>query len=112
MKNSIQIFLVALSLAFSITARAKDEIRSIDVTVTEDGFVPSEIKVKPDSHVVLNVTRKTDMTCATQIKVKEKNIKENLDLNKTVKVDLGVVKKGSITFSCGMNMVTGHVVVE
>ena len=57
-------------------AQAKDQV--IDLQVTEKGFEPSSIDVKPGVPVVLKVTRKTDSTCATQIKIQSKNIKKDL----------------------------------
>ena len=78
--------------------------------VTENGFEPNQIEVKPDTPVVLKVTRKTDNTCATEIKVTEKKIKKALPLNETVSVDLGKLKKGDHKFSCGMDMLSGQIV--
>lgn len=106
-------YLLALLMILGFqNAQAKEVVKNIDLKVTENGFEPSEIKVTPGTHVILNVTRKTDVTCATQIKIKEKNIKEELPLNKTVKVDLGVLKKGDVRFACGMDMISGHIVAE
>ena len=58
------------------------------------------------------MTRKTDQTCATQIKITEKNIKKDLPLNKEVSIDIGTLQKGDIRFACGMDMVTGHIIAE
>lgn len=100
-----------LGLGFQNTY-AKETVKNVDLKVTENGFEPSEIKVAPGTHVILNVTRKTDITCATQIKITEKNLKEELPLNKTIKIDLGTLKKGGIRFACGMDMISGHIVIE
>ena len=105
------LFALLMVLEFQ-NIQAKEVIKNLDVKVTENGFEPSEIKVTPGTHVILNVTRKTDVTCATQIKIKDKNIKEELPLNKTVKVDLGVLKKGDIRFACGMDMISGHIITQ
>ncbi|MCK6598402.1 MAG: cupredoxin domain-containing protein [Bdellovibrionaceae bacterium] len=109
MKKYILALFVALGLQ---SVHAKESVKNIDLKVTENGFEPSEIKVTPGTHIVLNVTRKTDVTCATQIKIKEKNIMQELPLNKTVKVDLGVLKKGDVRFACGMDMISGHIIAE
>ena len=79
----------------------------IEITATEKGFEPSEINVSAETPVILKVTRKTDDTCATDIQVKDKKIKKDLPLNKTVSIDLGLLKKGDTTFACGMNMFKG-----
>lgn len=105
------LFALLMVLEFK-NIQAKEVIKNLDVKVTENGFEPSEIKVTPGTHVILNVTRKTDVTCATQIKIKERSINEELPLNKTVKVDLGVLKKGDIRFACGMDMISGHIITQ
>ncbi len=109
MKFALAITLTIFTLN---TAYAKDSTQEISLQVTEKGFEPSEIKVKPGTHVLLKVTRKTEATCATQIQMKEKKIKKELPLNKEVAVDLGTLKNGDVRFACGMDMVSGHVVVE
>lgn len=109
MKSIIFVGLIMLNAQCSLAHGSK---QAIAVSVTDKGFEPSEIKVKPGSHVTLNVTRKTESTCATNIVIKEKKIKKELPMNQEVAVDVGVVKKGKITFACGMDMISGHVVAE
>lgn len=93
-------------------ALAKEDVKNVTLQVTEKGFEPSEIKVKPGTHLVLKITRKTDATCATQIFIAEKKIKTDLPLNKEVSVDVGSLKKGEVNFACGMDMITGHILVQ
>lgn len=104
--------LILMAGSFQSAFAMATEVQNIPLTVTTKGFEPSEIKVKPGSHVVLNVTRLTDETCATQIKIKEKKISKELPLNKLVKVDLGILKSGEIKFACGMDMISGHVIAQ
>lgn len=107
MKKLIMTLTALLSLN---SAYAKEATKNIDLKVTANGFEPSEIKVKPNTHVILKVTRATDQTCATQIKINDK--KTDLPLNKQVSVDAGILKKGEIKFACGMDMISGHVIAE
>ncbi len=86
---------------------AKESPQTFEVSVTEKGFEPSELKVKPGVPVILRVTRKTDSTCSKQIQVPAKKIKMDLPLNQTVEVALGSLTKGEIRFGCGMNMMQG-----
>lgn len=109
MKHLLITTLLFLSTQVSI---AKEAVQTIPVQVTENGFEPSKIDVKPGTHVILKVTRKTDTTCATSIQVKEKKIKKELPLNKEVSVDLGTLQKGEIRYACGMDMITGHLIVK
>lgn len=109
MKSVVVFFLIVMPQQ---NIFAKDASQYIKLDVTEKGFTPSEIKAKSGSHVFLKVTRKTDVTCATQIKVEDKKQKIDLPLNKEVTIDLGTPKKGEIRFACGMDMLTGHIIVE
>ena len=111
MKMLFAMSCVLFSVSFSHAASAAAE-EKIKVQVTDNGFEPSEIKVKAGQHVVLQITRTTDATCATSVQVKEKKIKKDLPLNKEVNVDLGTVQKGDIKFACGMDMISAHVVAE
>lgn len=112
MTNLKKGILLSLLLLISLETFSKEKTQKITVTVTENGFEPNEIKVKNKSHVILQITRKTDTTCATNIQLKDLNIKKELPLNQQVDVDLGVLKKGDISFACGMNMITGHIIIN
>jgi plastocyanin domain-containing protein len=109
MKSIAFAMLLALNLQPAI-AEMKDQV--VDLQVTEKGFEPSSIDVKPGVPAVLKVTRKTDSTCATQIKIQSKNIKKDLPLNKPITIALGKLEKGEIRFGCGMDMITGQILVK
>ena len=110
MKNLIMTALLITSPVVFAKDNAKKEV--VEVFVTENGFEPSEINVKPGQNVILKVTRKTDETCATNINVASKKIKKDLPLNKTVTVDLGKVEKGEVKFACSMNMIKGKIIAK
>lgn len=111
MKSILIVALLAFG-ALTVNAADKTAAQIVQLTVTEKGFVPDKISVKPGTHVILKVTRKTDSTCATQIKISEKKIKKDLPLNKEVSIDVGTLEKGKIGFACGMDMISGFIVVE
>ncbi len=111
MKTLVTIATALLFLS-SPPAMAKEKSQTVTVSVTENGFEPSSLDVKPGIPVVLKVTRKTDATCATEIKVPSKKIKKALPLNKEVALNLGKLEKGEIKFTCGMDMVSGNIHVE
>lgn len=109
-------FLVTFALLFSAalpsfaTSVALPQV--IELQVTEKGFEPKTINVKPGIPVTLNITRKTDLTCATAIQIPSKKIKRDLPLNQLVVIELGVLEKGEIRFACGMDMETGIINVR
>jgi plastocyanin domain-containing protein len=111
MKSILIVALLAFG-ALTVNAADKTAAQIVQLSVTEKGFEPDKISVKPGTHVILKVTRKTDSTCATQIKISEKKIKKDLPLNKEVSVDVGTLEKGKIGFACGMDMISGFIVVE
>ena len=92
-------------LTIGAAASANAESKTIAVEVTESGFQPSSIDVKPGTDVTLKVTRKTEATCSTEIQVPSKGIQKTaLPLNETVVVALGKLDKGEVRFGCGMDM--------
>ncbi len=105
--------IIALALTLSLqplTALAKSQ--TIDLKVTEEGFVPSTADVKSGTNVTLKITRQTDATCATQVKIESKNITKKLPLNKPVTIALGKLDKGELRFGCGMDMIKGQIIVR
>src|SRR5438128_2666411 len=108
MKNLIITLTISLT---SLVVFAHTQM--VEISVTEKGFEPSSIDVKPGHPVQLNITRKTDSTCSTSIQIPAKKIKRELPLNKTVSIDLGKLEKGEIKFGCGMNMMdSGKIYVK
>lgn len=114
----MKVQLVALVLAGFLGSNAIAEAKKdspktkVQLAVTESGFEPKSIDVKPGSDVVLEVTRKTDVTCSTQIQIPAKKIKKDLPLNKPVTIALGRLEKGEIRFACGMDMDSGQILVK
>jgi plastocyanin domain-containing protein len=113
MKYIFVITFLTIGLVSPSFAETKDSTaQQIQLQVTEKGFEPSSINVKPGTDVILNVTRKTNSTCATAIQIPSKKIKKDLPLNRTISIVLGRLEKGEIRFACGMNMVSGQLVVK
>lgn len=97
------------------TASAKSPAagaQTVSVTVTEDGFEPSRLEVQKHKPVTLVVTRKTDQTCAKELVIKEHNIKVALPLNEPVKITFTPHESGELKYACGMDMISGVIVVN
>ncbi len=113
MKASIMGILLALNFQTALAAQSTTVNQQvIRLEVTEKGFEPSSLHAKPNLSVILQITRKTDATCATAISIPDKKLKVDLPLNKTVEVKLGKLKNGTLRFACGMNMMDGAILVE
>lgn len=83
-----------------------------EITVTSEGFAPANIKVKRGAPVRLVVTRKTDQTCAKEIVIKDYGINRPLPLDEPVTIEFTPKKSGEVRYACGMDMVTGVLLVE
>ena len=107
-----QVLCLVLAI-YSTSVFCTKEIKTQDfkLSVTENGFEPSSLKVKAAIPTVLKITRKTDATCATEIIIPAKNIKMPLPLNKEVVVNIGNLEKGEIKFGCAMSMMVGAVMI-
>jgi plastocyanin domain-containing protein len=101
-----------LSLLSAHAAPKNKTSNTIEISVTEKGFEPGNVKVKKGEPVVLVITRKTDATCAKQVVVADYGIKKDLPLNKPVSLTLVPKATGEIKYGCGMNMLTGVLTVE
>lgn len=89
----------------------KNGVRTVEMQVTEDGFVPSKIKANKGEKLRLLITRKTDHTCAKEIVIKEAGIDTKLPLDKTVTVVVTPKKSGELKYACGMDMITGVIFI-
>lgn len=85
---------------------------AIAIAVTEKGFEPAVVRVPIGKPVTLVVTRKTDKTCATEFVIAEENVKRDLPLGRAVEISFTPKQVGEIRFACGMDMVSGKVIVE
>jgi plastocyanin domain-containing protein len=120
MKNllSLPFAAIVLSGALACAGCSKDAPAvaasggTIDLVVDERGFFPATIKGKANEPLTLNITRKTDKTCATEIVIKGAGINQPLPLNQPVKVTLTPKEKGDLRFACAMDMIGGKIVVE
>lgn len=90
---------------------AQPGARTIAMEVTDEGFVPANLKLKAGEPVTLVITRKTDETCATAILIDGTDIKKDLPLNKPVEVAYTPAKAGKVKFGCAMDMMIGGVLL-
>jgi plastocyanin domain-containing protein len=89
----------------------KNGVRTVEMAVTEDGFVPAKVKASKGEKLRLVITRKTEKTCATEIVIKDAGINTKLPLGKTVTVDVTPKKSGELRYACGMDMISGIIYV-
>jgi plastocyanin domain-containing protein len=101
----------ALAAAGIAEGTVKNGVRTVELAVTEDGFVPSKVKAKKGEKLRLVVTRKTDRTCAKEIVIAGYGVNQPLPLDKPVTVELSPKASGEIKYACGMDMISGVILV-
>lgn len=106
------LLLAAITASLSCFAAKPPQKQIVTLSVTQNGFEPSQVDVKPGIPVVLKITRKTDSTCAKEILIPAKKINRPLPLKKEVSVDVGKLEKGEIRFACSMDMIAGQILVK
>jgi plastocyanin domain-containing protein len=103
---------LCLALASACSAGAEEGPlgNRVEMAVTDKGFEPQNIRVKKGEPVTLIITRKTDVTCATEIVIDEHKVHAKLPLNQPVTVNFTPQKSGKLKYGCGMNKMIGGVI--
>lgn len=96
--------------AASSTAASKQQ--HVMVTVTDDGFSPSEVKLTKGEPAMLMFKRTGEKTCATAVEFPELKLKKDLPLNETVSIDIPTDQSRTLTFQCGMGMLKSKIVIQ
>jgi len=85
---------------------------AIKVTVSKNGYEPSEIKVKQGQTTKLAFYRADAENCGGELVIPSLRIKKSLPVGKTVIVEIKPEKTGELTFACGMDMMKGKLIVS
>ena len=85
---------------------------AVKITVTKDGFAPEEITFKKGMPLKLAFYRADSENCANEIVFKDLNLKKKLPVGEVVVFDIPTDTEKVFTFTCGMNMYKGQVVVQ
>ena len=110
-----------LTLLVALPALAADKApaapaagKTIEIKVTDAGFVPKEIRVKKGVPVTLSFLRTTDRTCIKAVDIPDEKVKGfELPLNKAVALTITPAKAGVEKFHCtAMAMGDGKIIVE
>jgi hypothetical protein len=98
--------------AKKLKSKLRAQAKTVNLSVTDEGFVPADLKLKKGVSYNLVVTRQTDKTCATQIEIPGCGPAKDLPLNVPVSIVLEPKTAGEIRYSCGMGMLHGVLSIE
>lgn len=112
------IVLIALTLWYFFGEREQVSIaenaagvQEVEITV-KGGYSPDVIVVKKNAPVRLNFYRDETSSCSEQIVFGDFGISKDLPAFKTTPIEFTPDKAGQFTFTCGMNMLRGKLIVE
>ncbi len=86
--------------------------QAVTVRITENGFDPKSLSLKPGVPARVTFIRATDKSCGTAISIPDFKINKPLPLNKPVTVEFTPGHSGEFTFTCGMDMLRGKIIVQ
>lgn len=90
----------------------KETNPKIEMMITPTGYSPNVIKVKKGVPVELNITNPGDNSCFSTFMMPDFDL-NNVNLKAgTTKLTFTPDNEGEYTFSCGMNMFKGTIIVE
>ena len=104
-------FMAAMIFGSFTIAEAKGT-KTIRVKVSKDGYTPGSVDIKKGEKVRLIFKRVDTQNCGGEVVVKSLNISKTLPLNKNVTIEFTPKVAGEITFSCGMGMMKGKLIVQ
>lgn len=91
----------------------KDGVQEIRITVGAMGYSPQSIQLTEGVPARLIFTRTVDSACASQVQIPAFGVeKTDLPLNEAVAIAFTPDEGGEFAFVCGMDMLTGTVVVK
>ena len=108
----IALILCATTFALPLTAKPRPRLQKFTVKITEQGFEPISLTLRRGVQARITFLRMTDRTCATEVVIRDFGIKRDLPLNQPVVVTLTPKTKGEFSFTCGMNMMRGKLIVR
>ena len=90
---------------------AEGGVQEIKITV-KGGYSPDVIAVKQGRPVRLDFYRDETASCSEQVVFGDFEIARDLPAFKTTSIEFTPEKAGEFTFTCGMNMMRGKLIVE
>ena len=86
--------------------------KTVRITVNKNGFSPSSISVEEGSPLTLIFKRPKNEGCGNKVVFPSLNITKDLPVGKNVTIKFTPDQTGEISFTCGMGMMKGKIVVQ
>ncbi len=94
--------------------KRREEVRVTDeVTIVVDGgYTPEVISIAQGKTTTLKFLRKDPSGCLEDVILGDFKIRKHLPLNEIISIALTPQHRGEFTYSCGMNMFHGRIIVR
>ena len=110
---------VLLILATAILSQAqthrtvsKPKVQTATVLITEQGYSRASINLRRGVPTRITFLRQTDNTCATEVVIAAFGVNRPLPLNQRVIISFTPKNAGEFSFTCGMKMMRGKLIVQ
>lgn len=120
MKNIVALFMVAFVAACSapeqvVTESAASVAKPVngEIEVRVGGaFTPARFEAKAGEPLKISFVRTDEPSCGDEVIFPALNIRKKLPAKQTTIVSITPLKTGDLSFTCGMNMMQGTIVVQ
>ena len=93
-------------------AIAPDGVAEVQIAIEDTRFVPETVSIPADTPVRLIVDRREADPCSAQMAIPQLGVLVDLPENATTVVKLPAAEAGRYTLTCGMGMMSGHLVAD
>jgi hypothetical protein len=105
-------FLLQVEQGPQPVARAEIPSTAARIRITARGYEPSKLEVPANRPVTLAITREPSPNCGAEILFPSLGIRRAIPLGETTVLELPAQPAGDLTFSCGMGMFRGLLLVK
>lgn len=92
--------------------RVEDGVQVVDIEIGQRGYTPGRIRLEAGVPARLVFTRRIEGECPSQVQIPAVGIaKTDLPMNEPVAIEFTPEEAGTYTFTCGMDMMEGTLVV-
>ena len=115
-KMKLFLGVMALTLAFGVAFVVKTNVaeahtRTVKIRVDKNGFSPSTIELEAGHKVNLVFNRADRNNCGSTVVFPKLKVRKALPVGKDVIVSFTPREAGQMTFTCGMKMYKGSIVI-
>ena len=105
-------FMFLLTTSVSAQKQRGAKSQSARVEITRYGYEPVSFSLRKGVPARITFVRKTNDTCATEVLFPDYGINRALPLDQAVVISLTPKRTGEFTFTCGMRMHKGRMIVR